>query len=71
GFGPEPVLWQTASFRPKNRSEDVKGLYLAGQSYQPGAGLPSVLMSAKMTARLIAHDLGLERAPKRRREARA
>ncbi|WP_243094911.1 phytoene desaturase family protein [Thermus thalpophilus] len=68
-FGPEPVLWQTASFRPHNRSEDVKGLYLVGQSYQPGAGLPSVLMSAKMTARLIAHDLGLERAPKGLREA--
>jgi phytoene desaturase len=67
-FGPEPVLWQTASFRPRNRSEDVKGLYLVGQSYQPGAGLPSVMMSAKMTARLIAHDLGLERAPKGLRE---
>lgn len=63
-FGPEPVLWQTASFRPKNRSEDVQGLYLVGQSYQPGAGLPSVMMSAKMTARLIAHDLGLERMPR-------
>jgi phytoene desaturase len=70
-FGPEPVLWQTASFRPHNRSEDVKGLYLVGQSYQPGAGLPSVMMSGKMTARLIAHDLGLERAPKELLEARA
>ena len=69
-FGPEPVLWQTASFRPKNRSEDVKGLYLVGQSYQPGAGLPSVMMSAKITARLIAHDLGLEKAPKGLLEAR-
>jgi len=70
-FGPEPVLWQTASFRPRNRSEDVRGLYLVGQSYQPGAGLPSVMMSAKMTARLIAHDLGLERAPKGMREGLA
>ena len=64
GFGPEPVFWQTASFRPHNRSEDVKGLYLVGASYQPGAGLPSVMMSGKITARLIAHDLGLERAPR-------
>ncbi len=68
-FGPEPVLWQTASFRPHNQSEDVRGLYLVGQSYQPGAGLPSVMMSAKMTARLIAHHLGLERLPKARPEA--
>jgi phytoene desaturase len=29
------------------------------------------MMSAKMTARLIAHDLGLERAPKELLEARA
>lgn len=59
-FGPEPVLWQTASFRPHNRSEDVVGLYCVGQGYQPGAGLPGVIMSAKMTARLIAQDIGLE-----------
>jgi len=59
-FGPEPVLWQTASFRPHNRSEDVAGLYCVGQGYQPGAGLPGVMMSAKMTARLIAQDIGLE-----------
>ncbi|GAA6734884.1 phytoene desaturase family protein [Thermus oshimai] len=63
-FGPEPVLWQTASLRPHNRSEDVKGLYLVGASYQPGAGLPSVMMSGKMTARLIAQDLGFFKKPK-------
>ncbi|MGQ9735449.1 MAG: phytoene desaturase family protein [Thermaceae bacterium] len=62
GFGPEPVLWQSAYFRPKNRSEDVRGLYLVGQSYQPGAGLPAVMMSAKMTARLVAEDLGWQRS---------
>ncbi len=60
-FGPEPVLWQTASFRPKNRGP-IPGLYGVGQGYQPGAGVPSVLMSAKMTARLVAQDLGLLRA---------
>ncbi|MER3450726.1 MAG: phytoene desaturase [Thermus sp.] len=63
GFGPEPVLWQSASFRPQNRSKEVRGLYLVGQSYQPGAGLPSVMMSAKMTARLVAEDLGWKDVP--------
>jgi len=58
-FGPEPVLRQTAFFRPHNRSEDVRRLYLVGASYQPGGGLPSVMMSAKMTTRLIAQDFGL------------
>jgi phytoene desaturase len=56
GFGVEPVLWQTAFFRPHNRSMDVRNLYLVGANVQPGGGTPSVMMSAKMTARLIAED---------------
>lgn len=58
-FGPEPRLVQSAYFRPHNRSEDVHNLYLVGAGAQPGAGTPSVMMSAKMTARLIAEDFGL------------
>ena len=57
-FGPEPVLAQSAYLRPHNRSEDVRNLYLVGAGVQPGAGTPSVMMSAKMTARLIAADYG-------------
>lgn len=56
GFGVEPVMAQTAFFRPHNRSEDVANLYLVGQGTQPGGGTPSVMMSAKMTARVIAED---------------
>lgn len=59
GFGVEPVLTQTAFFRPHNRSEDVANLYLVGQSTQPGGGTPSVMMSAKMTVREIAKDFGI------------
>lgn len=58
-FGPEPLLVQSAFFRPHNRSEDVRNLYLVGAGAQPGAGTPAVMMSAKMTARLIAEDLHL------------
>lgn len=58
-FGPEPQLVQSAFFRPHNRSEDVRNLYLVGAGVQPGAGTPSVMMSAKMTARLIAEDFGI------------
>ena len=47
---------QSAYFRPHNRSEDVRNLYLVGQGTQPGGGTPSVMMSAKMTARVIAKD---------------
>jgi phytoene desaturase len=46
-FGFEPVLTQSAYFRPHNRSEDVANLYLVGAGTHPGAGVPGVLMSAK------------------------
>ena len=55
-FGVEPRLTHSAFFRPHNRSEDIESLYLVGASTQPGAGTPSVMMSAKMTARLVAED---------------
>ncbi len=62
GFGVEPVLTQTAFMRPHNRSEDVSNLYLVGQGTQPGGGTPSVMMSAKMTAREIAKDFVINTA---------
>ena len=62
GFGVEPTLTQSAWFRPHNRCPDIGGLYLVGASAQPGAGTPSVMMSAKMTARVIAEDVGADMA---------
>ena len=61
-FGVEPKLVQSAFFRPHNKSEDISNLYLVGASAQPGAGTPSVMMSAKMTARVIAKDFGISEA---------
>lgn len=55
-FGVEPVLVQSAFFRPHNRSEDIENLYLVGANTQPGGGTPSVMMCAKMTAREIAKN---------------
>jgi phytoene desaturase len=52
-FGMEPKLLQSAWFRPHNKSEDVKGLYLVGAGTHPGAGLPSVVSSAKVVDSLI------------------
>ncbi len=49
-FGMEPVLLQSAWFRPHNHSEDVRNLYLVGASTHPGAGVPGVLMSARAMA---------------------
>lgn len=47
-FGLEPVLSQSAWFRPHNRSEEVERLYLVGAGTHPGAGLPGVLSSARI-----------------------
>lgn len=53
GFALEPKLFQSAWFRPHNRSEELKNLYLVGAGTHPGAGLPGVLSSAKVVADLI------------------
>ncbi|MEO0600815.1 MAG: phytoene desaturase family protein [Myxococcota bacterium] len=70
-FGPEPTLTQSAWFRPHNRSPDISGLYLVGASCQPGAGTPSVMMSAKMTARVVAEDLRIELGKRSEEEGEA
>jgi phytoene desaturase len=57
-FSIEPLLLQSAYFRPHNRSEDVDRLYFVGAGTHPGAGLPGTLLSAEIADRLIAADLG-------------
>lgn len=52
-FGMEPVLLQSAYFRPHNTSEDVENLYLVGAGTHPGAGVPGVLSSARVLDRVI------------------
>ena len=47
-FGLEPVLTQSAWFRPHNKSEEVENLFLVGAGTHPGAGLPGVLSSARI-----------------------
>jgi phytoene desaturase len=47
-FSLEPVLSQSAWFRPHNRSEEVERLYLVGAGTHPGAGVPGVLSSARI-----------------------
>jgi phytoene desaturase len=52
-FGLEPVLTQSAWFRPHNRSEELDRLYLVGAGTHPGAGLPGVLSSARVLDSLV------------------
>ena len=55
-FGMEPLLLQSAWFRPHNRSEDIDGLFMVGAGTHPGAGVPGVLMSAK-TLEMVLPDV--------------
>ena len=55
GFGLEPVLTQSAWFRPHNASEEVAGLYLVGAGTHPGAGVPGVLSSARVLDHVVPH----------------
>lgn len=57
GFQFEPVLTQSAWFRPHNESEDVKNLFFAGAGTHPGAGVPGVLSSAKIAEKLVCERL--------------
>ena len=52
-FGLEPVLTQSAWFRPHNRSEEVENLFLVGAGTHPGAGLPGVLSSARVLDKVV------------------
>lgn len=58
-FSVEPTLTQSAWFRPHNKSEDVDALYFVGAGTHPGAGLPGVMSSGKIAARMIATDAAI------------
>ncbi|MEE4677148.1 phytoene desaturase [Pseudomonas alliivorans] len=52
-FSLEPILQQSAWFRPHNRDANLANVYLVGAGTHPGAGVPGVIGSAKATAGLM------------------
>ena len=55
-FSIEPILTQSAWFRPHNRDDVIPNLYIVGAGTHPGAGIPGVVGSAKATAGLMIAD---------------
>nr|WP_246337234.1 phytoene desaturase family protein [Azospirillum oleiclasticum] len=53
------TLGQMLHLRPRNRFEDLDGVYLVGGGTHPGSGLPVIFEGARITATLAAEDLGL------------
>lgn len=52
-------LRQILHLRPRNRFEDLEGVYLVGGGTHPGSGLPVIFEGARITSSLVAQDLGL------------
>ena len=55
-FGLRPTLLQSNYWRPHNKAEHCKGLYFCGSSTHPGAGVPIVLLSARLAAEELRRD---------------
>ncbi|MFK7837162.1 MAG: phytoene desaturase [Sulfitobacter sp.] len=64
GFSLEPRILQSAWFRPHNVSEEARGLYLVGAGTHPGAGLPGVVSSAEVLAKLVPDAPAVADAPR-------
>lgn len=53
-------LGQILHLRPRNRFEDLEGVYLVGGGTHPGSGLPVIFEGARITSRLVVEDLDLK-----------
>jgi phytoene desaturase len=59
---------QMLHLRPRNRFEDIDGMYIAGGGTHPGSGLPVIYEGARISARLLLQDLGADATFMDRRE---
>lgn len=55
-FGLSHDFWQSACFRPSNRSRSNPDVYYVGASTTPGNGLPMVLISAELVEERLVRD---------------
>lgn len=55
-FGLMPTLLQSSHFRPQSKAKHCENLYFNGGSTHPGAGVPIVLLSARITAQELVQD---------------
>ncbi|PSL25062.1 phytoene desaturase [Planomicrobium soli] len=55
-FGLQPTLSQSNHLRPQSKATHCSNLYFTGSSTHPGAGVPIVLLSAKIAAQELMDD---------------
>ncbi len=58
-FNLSHTLKQMLHLRPRNRFEDIDGMYLVGGGTHPGSGLPVIYESARITSKLLLEDFGV------------
>jgi phytoene desaturase len=59
-FGLQPTLSQSNHMRPQSKATHCEHLYFTGSSTHPGAGVPIVLLSAKIAVQeLLSDDRGI------------
>ncbi len=58
-FGLSHNWSQMLHLRPRNRFDELDGVYLVGGSTHPGSGLPVIFESARISSRLLLNDLGM------------
>lgn len=59
-FGLNHNFFNLLSFRPNTRHDTISNLYFVGASTHPGAGVPTCLAGAKLTAERILADLDIQ-----------
>jgi phytoene dehydrogenase-like protein len=65
GYGLSHNFLQMGYLRPHNRHARYRNLYFVGASTHPGAGLPTVLISARLATERILRDAGGPRLTQR------
>lgn len=55
-FGLQPTLAQSNHMRPQSKAKNCENLYFTGSSTHPGAGVPIVLLSAKIATEELQLD---------------
>lgn len=56
-FGLQPTLTQSNHLRPQSKCMTCEGLYFAGSSIHPGAGVPIAIQSGKICAEELRRDV--------------
>ena len=54
--GLDQMLWR----RPQNKFEELESLFLVGGGTHPGSGLPTILESGRISAKMICAEMGID-----------